>query len=463
MRIAAVTGLFFVPACGLLPTTSSQPDHVFSARSPMELDQQYEKQHAPARAQYPDEVKLHMTDLGTLNPGSRSLQQPEMAAVSNEDTIAQTNAFPAIQHAVWNADDNPNPFVLASFEAETSDNRVTRTSFIAAEPREQPVQDPQNFAQLETVAAGPMADYFHDEYVFDGGDRGAPVHYGAGNRQGFETEDTVAEFQDQTGRHRVKPSNRVAVYSPRFGSVRTVDGIETDVKVDSALGARDAIAAGNLKLGQNAAEHRHGVGIVEIESSRRADGMETSLPASASAGTFRPTQSRKVDQGLEGRKYTNVNALDLADAALVGQQMQNAVVWTRDLFPQITVNTTGTSEIRATFRAQATVGVEDNRRTDGDIRIIKLADQSSAQAGDIVTFTIQFENPGDFDVYEVRIVDNLTPRLQYIADSGSIDDANPGSLTIMPNGEGSQILTFTLDGPLRGHSHGVITFEARVK
>ena len=466
LRMAAITGLLFVPACGILPTGTTQPDHVFSARCPAELDRQYDSQNTPVRAQYPDpdDGTVRMSD---FRPGGSevSTNNPSHQAAFNTDASASglSKSFPGVRPAIWNAQEQPNPFLLAAYHAEPSQSGIVQTSFKAAEPRQEEFCNPYTFPQMETVAAGPLPDLYPDEYVFDGGDRGLPVHYGAGERQGFETEDTIAEFSDHTGQHRVKPSNRVAVYSPRFGSVRTVDGIETDIKIDGAVGAKDAIGAGNLKLGQNVAEHRHGTGIVGMESSKRADGVETSLPASAAAGAFRPNQSRKIDQGMEGRKYTNVNALDLTDSAILGQQMQNAVAWTRNQFPQMTANTLGSNEIMATFKVQQTIGVEDNRRTRGDIRIIKLADRDVAQSGDVVTFTIQFENPGDFDVYDVNIVDNLTPRLEYVADSGSIDDNNPGALSLTPNGEGSHILTFTLDGPLKAHSTGVITFETRVR
>ncbi|MFN9975565.1 MAG: hypothetical protein ACK58T_37300, partial [Phycisphaerae bacterium] len=145
------------------------------------------------------------------------------------------------------------------------------------------------------------------------------------------------------------------------------------------------------------------------------------------------------------------------------QQARNAVVWTRNQFPQISASTTSAGELRASFKVQQTIGVEDERKTKGDVRILKLADRETARPGDTIRFTIQYENTGDFDVYDVKIVDNLTPRLQYIADSASLDDKNPGKVSVSPNGEGSSVLTFTLNGPLKGHASGVITFEARVR
>ncbi len=69
--------------------------------------------------------------------------------------------------------------------------------------------------------------------------------------------------------------------------------------------------------------------------------------------------------------------------------------------------------------------MKDERETAGNIQIVKLADRDVAQSGEVVTFTIRFQNTGDFDVYDVRIVDNLTPRLEYVPGTAKIDANNP--------------------------------------
>ena len=94
---------------------------------------------------------------------------------------------------------------------------------------------------------------------------------------------------------------------------------------------------------------------------------------------------------------------------------------------------------------------------------MKLADHEMAQAGDTIKFTIRFENTGDFDVYDVSIVDNLTPRLEYLPGTAVIDGQHPGEVLVEDNGEGSSILTFDLDQPLKSHDRGEITFETRVR
>ena len=59
------------------------------------------------------------------------------------------------------------------------------------------------------------------------------------------------------------------------------------------------------------------------------------------------------------------------------------------------------------------------------------------------------------------IVDNLTPRLEYIEDSSTCD--RDGQLVAEENGEGSLILRWELDDSLPARQGGVITFKARVR
>ncbi len=51
------------------------------------------------------------------------------------------------------------------------------------------------------------------------------------------------------------------------------------------------------------------------------------------------------------------------------------------------------------------------------LRVIKVASTPVARPGDIVDFTIRFDNVGDRTIGNVTIIDNLTPRLEYVPDS----------------------------------------------
>ncbi len=117
-------------------------------------------------------------------------------------------------------------------------------------------------------------------------------------------------------------------------------------------------------------------------------------------------------------------------------------------------------EVEVEFNVHEFVGTED-RRTAPLLRVVKLADRETARPGDVIKFTLRFDNLGQRELFEVRIIDNLTPRLEYIAGSATCELA--GGLDIVPNGEGSSVLTFRLDEPLNGETGGVITFECRVR
>jgi uncharacterized repeat protein (TIGR01451 family) len=150
-----------------------------------------------------------------------------------------------------------------------------------------------------------------------------------------------------------------------------------------------------------------------------------------------------------------------ADEPRLAASIQSAVVWTRDQFPVIAARTEGLTELKGRFAQQELVGRENRCNGKAKLRIVKLADRSAAQPGDIVTFTIRFDNIGDREVQDVVIVDDLTARLEYVDDSGTCD--RKGVLFTQENEEGSLVLRWELDEPLPGQAGGVVTFQARVR
>lgn len=451
-------GLSIAPGCGLSSGLHREPDHVYSDTTPPMIQQQPGVQPLPARAHYPDEnATMSSTGSGTQPDGVVRLggyQQSSTMPETTQSTVANSTTKPSVQFS---------EFVLASYQPEDENSsRPGEPIFTQADPRLDMGDKcfPRN--QMETIAPAPLADLFPDEYVFDGGDRdlSAAMHT---NRSGLDTEDTVAAFADHTGELRTTASNRVAVYAPRFGSVRTVTGLVADVKIDKAIGAKDNIAVGNLKTGNAAHENVHDTILSGLETRDRVDGMKAAVPPVENRRMEIAGQNLKVDEGHEGRDVQSPSIFHRKDGIEIAEQMRNAITWTRDQFPVITATTTNASEISAKFKVQQTIGVKDERETKGNVRIVKLADRDEARPGETITFTINFQNTGDFDVYDVSIVDNLTPRLAYVSGSAEIDEKHPGEVSVEPNGEGSEILTFKLDKPLKGHAGGTITFEAVVR
>lgn len=320
--------------------------------------------------------------------------------------------------------------------------------------------DPYGVGQAwDESEASPTA--FPDEYLFDGGDRGYSIGANTGfDYQGLETEDTIAEYKDHEDRRKVKHSNRIAIYAPRFGSVISVSGPNSDTLVDKVQG--HVAAQGGVGLGGRAA--------VAFKGQTVETGRLQTRSRSTIVGTEIGTDS--IHRGLN--REVSVSVLNTHER--FGQQrvtlledklrpyskegMAFAEHWNRTDFPVLQgLSISASQDVRVSAQAEL-VGLEDFGKR-GDLRLHKAADKGAATIGETITFTIHYENRGDKELKNVVIIDNLTPRLEFIYGSESSD--RPGKIEIVDNGEGSVILRFVLAENLPGRTKGSVTFQAKVK
>ena len=130
--------------------------------------------------------------------------------------------------------------------------------------------------QKQVEADGPggpdpmVVEQFPDEFVIDGGDRGDPVHYQSFLRYGVETEDTIAEYTDDEGASHVLPSNRVAVYAPRFAAVRTVQLPVEGFGVERMASAHRLAREVRLTTREGVRQHNQQTGAVDARVRSRA-------------------------------------------------------------------------------------------------------------------------------------------------------------------------------------------------
>ncbi|MGE3314423.1 MAG: hypothetical protein AB7O26_04850 [Planctomycetaceae bacterium] len=301
---------------------------------------------------------------------------------------------------------------------------------------------------------------YADEYLLDGGDRALPLHREQVGYSGLETEDTVADFADHAGRRHVLPTNTVAIYSPRFAAVRTVSGSESGVTVDKLAHAGDTTRSVGMRTRTVPSYHSQRESTDGVRVRTRASGLGSPSIVEGVDQTTYASENVELLNVSQDLQFVKGGELLAGEKARLALGVQNAVIWNRDQFPIATASVDALHQVTARFKPQELVGVED-RSTPGQLRIVKLADKNVASIGDIVTFTIRYDNMGDKELKELQIIDNLTPRLVYVKDSATSD--HDGRLDVTPNGEGSNILTFTLAGPLPGHEGGVLTFQAEIK
>ena len=349
----------------------------------------------------------------------------------------------------------------------------TGATFTPAEPRQPLRRTSYEAPPLPGSHAGSTAspgtfnsdstrDLTHrDEYLFDGGDRAKRVRYDRFHRLGLDTEDTVGEYVDHRGKHHVKPSNRIAVYAPRFGAVRTLSNPAAGTSVDRAAGAFDLSTGAGLgtRIFSTQAAQKDRPGGLRVRS--RVSGLDTDAGQANLDQTTTAGRQEKLVNVFEDLSFVKTGRFEQSDAARLLTGIQAAAVWTRNQNPVITASTSGLQELVSRFAAQQIIGSDDKHKTVGRLRIVKLADRKTAKPGDIITFTIRYDNLGDGPLRKIRIVDNLTPRLEYVHDSATSDLA--GRLVVEDNQEGSLVLRFEVGETLPGHKGGIVTFKARVR
>lgn len=298
-----------------------------------------------------------------------------------------------------------------------------------------------------------------DEIVCDGGDGGPPV----GVREdwsidGLDQQDTIVHFDTLDGRVLVQPSNRVCLYAPRFGAVR---------RVVNAVADQQRIRLGAM--------------VEDIQPVRADEVLEPSttlqnLSPVAKIGQLPPGLLRQREQAGEFQarvvvrevvdlikpycefQVIKLGLVDNSEKAWLAKSALAALTWTGDQAPQVTIE--GKAAQAFTSALQPGV-IYSPQQPDPCIRLIKLASTDHAKPGEVVEFTLRFDNIGGQQVGNVTIVDNLSTRLEYVPNSAqaSVD----AGFSTSENGLGSLVLRWEIEAPVEPNKGGVLQFKARVR
>lgn len=300
-----------------------------------------------------------------------------------------------------------------------------------------------------------------DEYLLDGGDRDHPVHYDSFNRLGLDTEDTVAEFVDEDGGFHAQPTNRVAVYAPRFAAVRVVDmpGLEELVQQPGLSNQRRGGVTLNTRLVMTS--HAKYDPAIALRMRSRASEVDVDARAAQVDQAARLAAHEKLINLGENITFLRTGVIEQEDRPLLAERIQAATVWNGDVAPMAYVKLDNVHEVKVEFIPAQLIGKDESALKPADLRIVKLADKDHAVRGELVTFTIRYDNVGDAPLHHLKIVDNLTPRLEYVEDSADSD--REGRLVVQDNGEGSLVLVFEVAEPIDGGTGGIVSFQARVR
>ena len=98
---------------------------------------------------------------------------------------------------------------------------------------------------------------------------------------------------------------------------------------------------------------------------------------------------------------------------------------------------------------------------DPKLRVVKVASTQFAEPGDEVDFTIRFDNIGNQTIGNVTIIDNLSPRLEYVPESAQCSLA--AEFFTEPNDGDSLVVRCEVTDPLEPGNGGVVRFRCRVR
>ena len=299
------------------------------------------------------------------------------------------------------------------------------------------------------------------EYLVDGGDAGSTATVAPDWQvRGLEPGDTIAHFDTVDGRTVVEPSNRVHVYSPRFGAVRQVVSLEQNRQRNRSVGVRSPtrpIAQENVQTAQASQQHLQvdrqiSRTLAGIYRTRQGDGaISTATGPKGFQNSFKPYESPSaIRQGVfEG-----------SETAWLAQGVDAAVAWSHEDSVQVILDLQAAAAEVSDQRLAAVFTVHDPPNNPR-LRITKVASTPFAEPGEVIYFTLRFDNVGDEVIGNVTIIDNLTTRLEYVPDSSQCSVA--AELITQPNEGDSLVLRWEVTDPLEPGEGGIIRFRCRVR
>jgi uncharacterized repeat protein (TIGR01451 family) len=258
-----------------------------------------------------------------------------------------------------------------------------------------------------------------EEILPDGGDIGLRVGIAPDGQLGnVDMTDTAAEFRYGNAPKRTAISNRVCLFSPRFAVLRAeIQPLTTDMIVSTS---RAESALGQLQL-----------------VNRVINDETTSYIA------LRALHSKLGVRGIQSR--IGLASLDKVVGLMVTGSVEGVA------FQSGVVEVETATQLGCCFRS----------RPPEPLCLTKSADPKAPKVGDIVTFTLHYQNVGARPIRDIVIADSLATRFEYIPGSNQSD--RPVAFTIQTTENWSTVLRWSVPGDLMPGQSGMVKFQARVR
>ncbi|HLA85606.1 MAG TPA: DUF11 domain-containing protein, partial [Thermoguttaceae bacterium] len=257
-----------------------------------------------------------------------------------------------------------------------------------------------------------------------------------------------------------QPSNPVFVYAPRFGSVRKVESIVQNDDVLQPGGVGQPVHAVHNDELQIAGSSKQQIAAVRQNSAEPPVIYRSKLGDGAVSNVQKLGEFQDAFKAYENLKIIREGTAVASERALLAQGMAAAIIWTDTESVQIILDRQSATE-EVSDRNVFQVYSVDEPPACPRLRIIKIASTQFAEPGDVIDFTLRFDNVGNQPIGNVTILDSLTTRLVYVPDTAQC--SLPGQFGTKPNEAGSDVLRWEIKDPLPVGQGGLIRFRCRVR
>jgi len=299
-----------------------------------------------------------------------------------------------------------------------------------------------------------------DEYLRDGGVAGPGVDVQSDwSVVGLNAEDAVAHFDTVAGQTVVVPTNPVYLYSPRFAAVRQVVNIVQTDQWNATAGVYKPVGATGHVDVEVAANSRQDVQALREVGTKGMETLQVKQFGAAVSARLGPRTFVNGYQPFENFTIIRTGEYNGGEMLMLARSSQNAVAWSKDEAVNVILNGQAANATVGIERAEEVHTVKGNPQP--RLRVVKVASSQMVKPGELVAFTIRFDNVGNQTIGNVTILDNLSARLEYVADTAQC--SLPAEFSTQTNDVGSQVLRWEITPPVEPGRGGVVRFTARVR
>jgi uncharacterized repeat protein (TIGR01451 family) len=301
----------------------------------------------------------------------------------------------------------------------------------------------------------------HDEYLLDGADQ-APhaIVNGKNEIKGVEPIDTIAAYEARCGKQCLTASNLVPIYSPRFAAVLKIESLNQNQLNEALIRYDRDQPLVTKRIIDDPTSHLQNDGAIKHKQLKKLVALREKTPGLKVDNVDHLAKFVESFRPYEDFRFIRSGKVEVTERLRLAERQQAAMTWATPESVKVMIDNVEALAQGGWSGAQEFTTYE---MMPGKcrLRLCKVASKASARPGEIVEFTLRFDNLGDGPITNTVIIDNLTTRLDYI--EGTAQSSVDADFESFVNEAESTALKWTLQKPLGVGKGGIIRFHCRVR